>query len=160
MPHFRFENLQQVTVMLSIDTNILFYSMVENSQFHESARSFLNQHACDTEMAMSELVLVELYNLLRNEKLTGRKTSAHEAAQWIQQIRSNTAWSLIENAPIMGKVWKMAAQDPFARRQIFDIRLALTLHHHGVTHLATANTKDFQNCGFEKVWNPLKTPIN
>ncbi|MFK5921984.1 MAG: type II toxin-antitoxin system VapC family toxin [Verrucomicrobiota bacterium] len=142
--------------MLSIDTNILFYAMVENSQFHESARYFLNQHARDTEMAMSELVLVELYNLLRNDKLTGRKTSASEAAQWIQQIRSNRAWSLIENAPIMEEVWNIAAQAPFARRRIFDVRLALTLHHHGVTHFATANTKDFQGCGFEKVWNPLK----
>ncbi len=147
--------------MLSIDTNILFYAMVENSQFHQSARSFLNQHAGDTEIVMSELVLVKLYNLLRNEKLTGRKTSAHEAAQWIQQIRSNSAWSLIENAPVMDKVWETAAQEPFARRRIFDLRLALTLRHHSVTHFATANLKDFQNCGFTKVWNPLKdTPPN
>ena len=142
--------------MLSVDTNILFYAMVENSQFHEMARAFLNENATNTEMVMSELVLVELYNLLRNEKLTGKKSTAHEAAGWVQRIRSNPSWSLIENAPVMDDVWKIAGRDPFARRRIFDVRLALTLRYHGVTQLATANLKDFQDCGFEKVWNPVK----
>jgi len=142
--------------MLSVDTNILFYAMVENSQFHEAARAFLNENATNTEMVMSELVLVELYNLLRNEKLTGRKTSAQEAVGWIQQIRSNPAWGVIENAPVMEDVWKIASRDPFARRRIFDVRLALTLRHHGISNFATANIKDFKDCGFEKVWNPVK----
>lgn len=43
----------------------------------------------------------------------------------------------------------------FAFRKIVDIRLGLTLKSHGVTHFATANVKDFQGLGFEKVWNPL-----
>lgn len=29
------------------------------------------------------------------------------------------------------------------------------LRHHGVTELATANTKDFADFGFDRVWNPL-----
>jgi hypothetical protein len=29
------------------------------------------------------------------------------------------------------------------------------LIHHGVKTLATTNTKDFQELGFERVWNPL-----
>jgi len=141
--------------MLSVDTNILFYAMAENSQFHVEARNFVKAHVGDTEMVISELVLVELYNLLRNEKLTGRKSTATEAVAWIHQIRSNPAWGLVENAPVMTEVWKIAGKDPFARRRIFDIRLALTLRHHGITQFATANLKDFKNCGFEKVWNPL-----
>jgi hypothetical protein len=31
----------------------------------------------------------------------------------------------------------------------------MTLLHSGVTHLATSNVRDFQNLGFEKVWNPF-----
>jgi hypothetical protein len=31
----------------------------------------------------------------------------------------------------------------------------LTLRQCGVTHFATANVKDFEGWGFEKVWNPL-----
>jgi len=36
-----------------------------------------------------------------------------------------------------------------------DIRLALTLQHHGVTDFATVNTSDFCDVGFRRVWNPL-----
>jgi len=47
-----------------------------------------------------------------------------------------------------------AGEAGFARRHIIDLRLALTLQHHGVTELATANVKDFEGLGFERVWNP------
>jgi len=40
----------------------------------------------------------------------------------------------------------------FAFRRIIDLRLALTLRHHGVTEFATANEKDFQSVGFNRVW--------
>ncbi len=40
-------------------------------------------------------------------------------------------------------------------RPDFDIRLALTLHHHGVTEFATGNTGDFENLGFSRVWDPF-----
>jgi hypothetical protein len=40
-------------------------------------------------------------------------------------------------------------------RRIIDARLGFTLRHHGVNQLATVNTKDFQEFGFQRVWNPL-----
>lgn len=61
-----------------------------------------------------------------------------------------------ESAPVMDQIWDIANNAKFARRRIFDVRLALTLQHHGVTHFATANVKDFQDLGFDKVWNPLQ----
>jgi hypothetical protein len=63
--------------------------------------------------------------------------------------------SRIENANVMDEVWKLAGSMDFARRRIFDARLALTLRHGGVTHFATTNVKDFEDWGFAKVWNPL-----
>jgi hypothetical protein len=63
--------------------------------------------------------------------------------------------SRIENANVMDAVWELAGDRDFARRRIFDARLALTLRHGGVTHFATTNVKDFEGWGFEKVWNPL-----
>ena len=56
----------------------------------------------------------------------------------------------------MNAVWGHASEESFARRRIIDARLALTLRHHGVTELATANVKDFNGFGFERVWNPLQ----
>jgi uncharacterized protein len=61
----------------------------------------------------------------------------------------------IENATVMDDVWALAGSKSFARRRIFDARLALTLRRGGVTHFATANEKDFRGFGFSKVWNPL-----
>ncbi|TLD71839.1 hypothetical protein FEM03_06170 [Phragmitibacter flavus] len=61
----------------------------------------------------------------------------------------------IENANVMDQVWKLAGARDFARRRVFDARLALTLRQSGVTHFATSNVKDFQGWGFQKVWNPL-----
>jgi len=56
----------------------------------------------------------------------------------------------------MDRVWQAAGKKGFARRRIFDVRLGETLRHHGVTQFATANVKDFETLGFEKVWNPLE----
>ena len=38
---------------------------------------------------------------------------------------------------------------------MIDARPALTLRHHGVTKLATANVRDFKSFDFEAVWDPL-----
>jgi hypothetical protein len=70
--------------------------------------------------------------------------------------RSNPHWRLIENAPVMGRVWDAAGDAGFARRRIIDLRLALTLQHHGVTELATANVKDFEGLGLARVCNPVE----
>ena len=58
----------------------------------------------------------------------------------------------------MPEVWPAAAGPGFARRRIYDARLALTLRHHGVAEFATANVKDFEGFGFTRVWNPLTEP--
>ena len=42
-----------------------------------------------------------------------------------------------------------------ARRRAYDWRAALLLIQQGVTEFATVNEKDFRNCGFQRVWNPL-----
>jgi toxin-antitoxin system PIN domain toxin len=142
--------------MLSFDTNILFHAVHEKSQHHLVAREFIESHQRDTECVLAELVLVELYNLIRNEAVTGKIVSSADAMHLIQALRSNPSWMIVENAPIMSAVWKHAGKRGFARRKIFDVRLALTLQHHGVTTFATTNLKDFQDLGFQKIWNPLK----
>jgi hypothetical protein len=43
----------------------------------------------------------------------------------------------------------------FARRRAYDWRAALLLIQQGITDFATVNEKDFRNCGFRRVWNPL-----
>ena len=119
--------------------------------------SFLRQNfgVPSVRVAIADYVLVELYIHLRNPVVMAHPLSAVAARDLVISYWKIPNVMRIENAPIMDAVWALAGGKNFARRQIFDARLALTLRHNGVTHLATSNVKDFQGWGFEKVWNPL-----
>jgi uncharacterized protein len=146
--------------MISCDTNILFIALESSRPGHPTARRFLESHQQDSDFALSELSLMELYVLLRNPATARRPLPAADAAEMIQTLRQNPRWDILDypgpSAGIMTEVWQRASAQDFARRRVFDARLALTLRHHGVTEFATANLKDFQEYGFDRVWNPLE----
>ncbi len=141
--------------MLSFDTNIAVHAVNSASPFHAQAADFIRSLVARKDVAICELVLVELYLKLRNEKIFSRPLSAEKAVAICQTYRKNRSWVLIEAAPVMEEVWRQASVVHFASRRIIDLRLALTLRHHGVTEFATANEKDFQSVGFSRLWNPL-----
>jgi toxin-antitoxin system PIN domain toxin len=141
--------------MIGIDTNILAYARISDSPWHDAAKSFLQDLSHDPDVVISELVLLELYLLLRNEKILSPPLSPEEAVQECQHFRAHPRWQLFESADVMSDVWPIAASIGFPRRRIVDIRLAKTLQSAGVTHFATANVQDFTGLGFQKVWNPL-----
>jgi predicted nucleic acid-binding protein len=104
--------------------------------------------------------LVELYGLLRNPAVVIRPLDANIAVETIQRIRQHPFWELIDYCGgLMESIWKHAAHPQFARRRIYDARIAITLLHHGVTEFATINIKDFEGFGFARVWNPLSEEI-
>lgn len=142
-------------MMISVDTNILLYAQNADCLENQRALGFLQDIGCRDDVVICELVLVELYLLLRNPAVLRTPLAAPEAVAICQAFRKNAKWRLVENAPIMPNVWEAAETEQFARRRIIDLRLALTLQHHGVTDFATANLKDFQNVGFVRVWNPV-----
>ncbi len=141
--------------MISLDTNILLYAQNRECAEHTEAYEFIRALASSSKVVICELILVELYLLLRNPTVLQNPLSAKRAAEVCHTYRINPNWRLVENAPVMERVWKRAGQKNFARRKIIDVRLAFTLQHHGVTELATANVKDFQGLGFSRVWNPV-----
>jgi len=143
--------------MISIDTNILLYAQNKDSREHRQAYNFVLECSLRDDLVLCELVLVELYVLLRNSSVIKRPLSSAQAVDVCQIYRQNPKWRLVENAPVMASVWEQANRPGFPRRRIFDLRLALTLQHHGVTDLATANTRDFQDLGLNRVWNPFLT---
>jgi toxin-antitoxin system PIN domain toxin len=143
--------------MISIDTNVLLYSLNPDSIWHEAAVDFLQQNlgVPSVRIAITDYVLVELYVLLRNPAVMAKPLSAQAARDVVAAYLDAPNVSRIENANVMDEVWELAGDRDFARRRIFDARLALTLRHGGVTHFLTTNVKDFEGWGFEKVWNPL-----
>ncbi len=141
--------------MIGIDTNILIYARAANSPWQASAVAFLESLAMDPNVAIAELVMVEFYLALRNPAVFSPPLNAEEAVAECEIFRRHPRWAIVENARVMDGVWKEAARPGFPRRGIIDARLAKTLQAHRVTDFATANTRDFLNLGFKRVWNPL-----
>ncbi|MFT3791461.1 MAG: PIN domain-containing protein [Rudaea sp.] len=144
--------------MLSVDTNLLLYAINRDCAEHDAAARFLAECAARDDVAICELVLIELYQLLRNPAVLAQPLGAADAAALCRDFRRNPRWALLENAPVMERVWTLAAQPGVARRRLFDARLALTLRHHGVDEFATRNLKDFADFGFVRVFDPITAP--
>ncbi|WP_067968836.1 TA system VapC family ribonuclease toxin [Mycolicibacter icosiumassiliensis] len=142
--------------MLSIDTNVLLYAANQDCAENDAAVAFLGECASRSDVAVCELVLMELYQLLRNPAVLQEPLDAPAAAAMCQAFRHNRRWALIENASVMNEVWALAATPGIARRRLFDARLALTLRHHGIDEFATRNIKDFNEFGFSRVWDPTR----
>jgi toxin-antitoxin system PIN domain toxin len=145
--------------VIGIDTNLLIYARVSGAPEHEKAARFLETLGNRTDVVLAELVLVEFYLALRNPAIVSPALDAPEAVMQCDALRRHPRWRLAENAEVMGNVWQAAARPGFARRRIIDVRLALTLQAHGVNEFATANTRDFQELGFRRVWNPLEESV-
>ena len=141
--------------MISFDTNLAVYAANASVPQHSKAQHFLNSLGGREDVIICELMLVELYLKLRNPRIFPAPLEAPAAVVWCDRLRANVDWQLVESAPVMAEVWKLAAQNDFAFRRIIDARLALTLLHHRVTEFATSNVKDFEGFGFKRVWNPL-----
>lgn len=144
---------------LAFDTNLLFYAVNEDSPFRRTAAEFLASLDADEGVVLSELVLVELYRLLRNPVINERPLAAKPAAEVIETYRRHPRWHLValpvEQRRLHDRLWEVAATRQFAYRRIYDARLALSLTQQGVTEFATVNVKDFRGLGFRRVWNPL-----
>jgi len=67
--------------MISIDTNVLLYSLNPDSIWHEAAVDFLRQNlgVPSVRIAITDYVLVELYVLLRNPAVMAKPLSAQAA---------------------------------------------------------------------------------
>lgn len=147
--------------MISIDTNILFPVVVEDHPQHTKAAAFADSLQARSEVVISELVLLELYNLLRNPAVMTQPLSASAAADVCVAFRQHPVWQIVgfppESRPFHDSFWPRLRQADFARRRAFDWRLALSLLQQGVTEFATVNLKDFEGFGFEKVWCPIQS---
>lgn len=142
--------------MISIDTNLLLYSLNRDCPEHGAARAFVEACAGRRDVAIAELVLVELYVLLRNPAVVRKPLAAGDAASLCQAFRRHPHWALIDTATVMDRVWQVAERPGAARRRIFDARLAHTLLDNGVKEFATRNTRDFEGFGFQRVSDPLQ----
>lgn len=145
--------------MISMDTNILFPLVVRDHPQHTGAVAFAESLQGSDGVAISEFVLLELYNLLRNPAVMTRPLRASTAVEVCAAFRQHPAWHILgfppDSRPFHDAFWPRLRAEDFARRRPFDWHLALSLLQQGVTEFATVNVKDFEGLGFEKVWSPI-----
>jgi uncharacterized protein len=145
--------------MLSFDTNLLLYSLNRDCAEYDKARAFLSSVSAEKGgVVICELVLLELYVLLRNPAVLKHPLGAQQAVATVQSFRRNPSWRLVDYPgvrTISDEIWRFAGQANVGRRVVFDARLALTLRSYGVVEFATRNIDHFQGFGFARVWNPL-----
>ncbi|MCB1035833.1 MAG: PIN domain-containing protein [Acidobacteria bacterium] len=145
--------------MLAFDTNIVFYAVNRQSKHNSRAVGFLESLRGVNAVVVSELMLTELYRLLRNPTINPSPLSSEEASRVVQTFRRHPKWRLVGLPPhsrrFHDQVWRKALEPDFPYRKIYDVRLGLSLIEQGVTDFATANLKDFEHLGFARVWNPL-----
>ncbi|MEX2607174.1 MAG: TA system VapC family ribonuclease toxin [Kiritimatiellia bacterium] len=145
-------------MMISFDTNILFPAIDHHTEYHLKARRFLAGYAENETVCICEQVLMELYCLIRNPKVCKTPLTPMQAFTVIRGFRSNPHWRVVDvhsDPHFMESIWELSGKKNFAYRKIFDLRLAKTLQQHQVTDFATRNLKDFQNLGFNRVWDPF-----
>ena len=148
--------------MLSLDTNILLPAVETRNPAHTRAADFLDSIQTRDDVVICELMLLELYSLLRNPVVLAKPLTAHAAVDVCEAFRRHPHWQLIGMPPdsraFHDVFWPRLREKSFARRRAFDWRAALALTSQGVTEFATVNEKDFRDCGFTRVWNPLARP--
>jgi len=145
--------------MISVDTDILFASVVPENPNHEKAAAFMDSLHSRDDIAISEFFLLELYVLLRNPAVVTRPLQSNAAVDVCQKFRSHSRWQIVgfplDSQAFHDDFWLRLTARDFARRRSYDWRTALSLLRQGVTEFATPNEKDFRDFGFKWVWNPL-----
>ncbi len=145
--------------MIAFDTNILFPFVVSDHPDHSAAGEFIRTLDGRDDVGLSEFALVKLYGILRQPAVMRRVLGAGPAAAVCTALRKHPRWRLLgfpgDSAALHRALWEQAARPGFARRRIYDARLALCLLAQGVREFATVNVKNFAGLGFGRVFNPL-----
>ena len=80
----------------SCDSNILFAVLHADAPGHAQARAYLDAQQHNEEYRICELVLMEVYGLLRNPKVVDQPLSPAKAVQAIQALRAQPYWLTID----------------------------------------------------------------
>jgi uncharacterized protein len=135
--------------VISFDTNVLLYALNSACIEHTTARALLDANAQRHDVILSELVLAELYVLLRQPAVIANPLDSIAAADICQQFRRHPRWAV--SAAIHG------SDSLWSRRALFDWRLAYTLNGLGVQQFYTRNARDFASLALFEVHDPFQS---
>jgi uncharacterized protein len=141
----------------SLDTNILVYAANEDCPEHARALAVVNAMlAKPGEWILADQVLWEYYKAQRNPKIFTKPRSASQASRQLEFLRETCGMAhCAYETTLFRKILRQLERPAFPYQRTHDAVLGATLVHHGVSVFYTRNTKDFADCGFARVVNPI-----
>ena len=141
--------------MNSLDTNILVYAANRDCAEHSKAFALIEQLlSAPGDWIISDQVCFEYLRALTNPAIFSHPLSKERAIRAVSHFRESSGVSFCAyEGSIFGRVMNMHAKG--AKDRLYDVILAETLKHSGVTRLYTRNLKDFQGLGLAEVINPI-----
>lgn len=142
--------------MKSFDTNILFYSLNQDTPESESAFRLIRR-ALDNpeEWIVADQVYFELYRLIRNPSVLDRPLTAMQAYEVVDYYRNKSGWLTCAYNVTFWKDMVPYLETAVPSSNIFDLRLAVTLKNNMVRNFHTRNVKDFEQLGWFEVIDPI-----
>lgn len=145
------------------DTNLLIYVLDDNSLFHKVAKSLfqlLLYAPVDTYESNTKLIgFVAQQNILEAQHVLVKqyKRNLKEANKIINDIVTSFQFHVITPMPTTYLHYNLLIKDSNKRAlDMYDLYLAATMLDNGITHIITANEKDFVGIKRLSVYNPWR----
>lgn len=117
--------------MISLDTNILLPAVESGNADHSRAAAFVESLDDRDDVAVSEFILLELYDLLRNPAVLARPLGASAAVDVCEAFRQHPQWQIIgfpaDSRAFHDTLWPRLREKNLARRRAYDWRAALSM---------------------------------
>lgn len=143
--------------MNSLDTNILLYGTNQDCAEFESANRVINQALqSPEEWIIADQVYFELYRLLGNKTVLEKPATPSKAFSIVSFFRNSSGWlHCCYETSFWNEVEKWLSAEAFSARNVFDLKLAVTLKKNSITTFYTRNVKDFKYLDYFRVINPI-----
>lgn len=132
-----------------IDTNILVYAYDRNSPFHKISKDIVTDAILQNNSVVALQNIVELSNVLKNlYKLPFRDISGT-----IDTLVLDLEIIAPKNTTL--RIFSSFIKKARGDLQMFDLFLAATMLDNNITHIITANNKDFEEIEGIVAYNPF-----
>jgi predicted nucleic acid-binding protein len=129
-----------------VDTNVLVYSVFQDSEHHSASRSLLDEaQAGQLELCVTSQVLAEFYAIVTDSRRVSNPREPSEAITSITDILSMTGMVLLPMPTETVSRWvDLVRRSPCKRGAIFDYQLVASLLANGITQVYTFDRSDFE----------------
>jgi len=146
---------------ICIDSNILIYAFNAQSQFNAKAEAVLEKLIRTDGFAITDISLIEFYQIITNDKVVSDAISPDKAYKIIKNILLNKKIEVLEtNIDILEVTFESAADYDIRKYEIYDHLIANLCNHNSIKKFITANDKDFKRYDFFDVINPFSGEEN